>query len=55
MITKALGAAWAFFLDAFSFLFVIAALWRLPDPPPFPPPGPEGAASGARSARVSRT
>ncbi|MBZ5640207.1 MAG: MFS transporter [Acidobacteriia bacterium] len=33
MITKALGAAWAFFLDAFSFLFVIAALWRVPDPP----------------------
>jgi MFS family permease len=34
MITKTLGAASAFFLDAFSFLFVIAALWRLPDPPP---------------------
>ena len=33
VLTKALGAAWAFFLDAFSFLFVIAALWRLPDPP----------------------
>ena len=33
MITKALGAAWAFFLDAFSFLFVIAALWKVPDPP----------------------
>jgi MFS family permease len=33
LITKALGAAWAFFLDAFSFLFVIAALWRVPDPP----------------------
>ena len=32
-ITKALGAAWAFFLDAFSFLFVIAALWKVPDPP----------------------
>jgi|KBSSwiStaDraftv2_1062776.scaffolds.fasta_scaffold06483_6 MFS family permease len=36
MVTKALGAAWAFFLDAFSFLFVIAALWRLPDPPRSP-------------------
>ena len=36
MITKALGAAWAFFLDAFSFLFVIAALWRVPDPPRSP-------------------
>jgi MFS family permease len=34
MITKTLGAASAFFLDAFSFLFVIAALWRLPDPSP---------------------
>ena len=33
LIVKALGAAWAFFIDAFSFLFVIAALWRLPDPP----------------------
>jgi MFS family permease len=30
---KALGMAWAFFLDAISFLFIIAALWRLPDPP----------------------
>jgi MFS family permease len=35
-ITKALGAAWAFFLDAFSFLFVIAALWKVPDPPRAP-------------------
>jgi MFS family permease len=30
---KALGAAWAFFIDAISFLFIITALWRLPDPP----------------------
>jgi MFS family permease len=37
LIMKALGAAWAFFLDAFSFLFVIGALWKLPDPPPHPP------------------
>ena len=36
MITKSLGAAWAFFLDAISFLFVIAALWRVPDPPRAP-------------------
>jgi MFS family permease len=36
MITKALGAAWALFLDAFSFLFVIAALWVVPDPPRHP-------------------
>lgn len=33
-LMKALGAAWAFFLDAVSFLFVIAALWVVPDPPP---------------------
>jgi MFS family permease len=30
---KAFGAAWAFFIDAVSFLFIIGALWRLPDPP----------------------
>src|SRR5262245_61310124 len=35
-ITKALGAAWAFLLDAVSFLFVIAALWFVPDPPKAP-------------------
>lgn len=33
VVIKALGLAWAFFLDAVSFLFIIAALWRLPDPP----------------------
>jgi MFS family permease len=33
LVIKALGAAWAFILDAVSFLFVIAALWTLPDPP----------------------
>ena len=33
LIVKTLGTAWAFIIDAFSFLFVIAALWRLPDPP----------------------
>ena len=32
-IVRSLGAATAFFIDAVSFLFVIAALWRLPDPP----------------------
>lgn len=36
MITKALGAASAFLLDALSFLFVIAALWVVPDPPVTP-------------------
>ena len=40
MITKAFGAAWAFFLDAFSFLFVIAALLRVPDPPSAPSAAP---------------
>src|SRR5579871_237331 len=29
------GMAWAFFGDAFSFLFIIGALWKLPDPPKF--------------------
>jgi len=33
LVIKNLGAAWAFVLDAISFLFVIAALWTLPDPP----------------------
>jgi len=43
-ITKTLGAAWAFFLDAFSFLFVIAALWSVPDRarPPAPAQGRPG-------------
>lgn len=35
-IIKALGVAWAFFIDAISFLFIIAALIKLPDPPPNP-------------------
>jgi len=30
---KTLGVAWAFFADAISFLFIIGALWKLPDPP----------------------
>lgn len=32
-VIKKLGLAWAFFLDAISFLFIIGALWKLPDPP----------------------
>ena len=32
-VIKTLGLAWAFFLDAISFLFIIGALWKLPDPP----------------------
>lgn len=35
-IIKALGVAWAFFIDAISFLFIIGALIQLPDPPPNP-------------------
>jgi len=35
-VIKALGVAWAFFVDAISFLFIIGALWKLPDPPPSP-------------------
>ncbi len=33
LFIKAFGTAWAFFLDAVSFLFIIGALWKLPDPP----------------------
>jgi MFS family permease len=32
LLVKMFGSAWAFFVDAVSFLFVIGALWRLPDP-----------------------
>jgi MFS family permease len=32
-VIKTLGTAWAFFVDAISFLFIIGALWKLPDPP----------------------
>lgn len=32
-VIKKLGIAWAFFVDAISFLFIIGALWKLPDPP----------------------
>lgn len=43
LLIKALGMAWAFFLDAISFLFIIAALWILPDPPAAQHPGPRKA------------
>jgi len=33
LVIQALGVAWAFVLDAISFLFIIGALWKLPDPP----------------------
>jgi len=32
-VIKTVGVAWAFFVDAISFLFIIGALWKLPDPP----------------------
>lgn len=32
-VIKSVGLAWAFFVDAISFLFIIGALWKLPDPP----------------------
>jgi len=35
-VIKTLGVAWAFFVDAISFLFIIGALWKLPDPPQSP-------------------
>ena len=35
-VMQALGVAWAFFIDAISFLFIIGALWKLPDPPKSP-------------------
>jgi MFS family permease len=37
-VVRKFGAAWAFFLDGLSFLFIIAALWTLPDAPRAPSP-----------------
>ena len=36
IIVKSFGLGWAFIVDAVSFLFMIAAIWRLPDPPRSP-------------------
>jgi MFS family permease len=33
LFIKAFGTAWALLIDAVSFLFIIGALWALPDPP----------------------
>jgi MFS family permease len=33
MVVKMFGTAMAFIIDAISFLFIIGALWKLPDPP----------------------
>jgi MFS family permease len=41
VIMKSLGAAWAFLLDSFSFLFLIAALWKIPDINPSKPGVPK--------------
>jgi MFS family permease len=35
-VIKKLGMMWAFVIDAVSFLFIIAALWTIPDPPKHP-------------------
>jgi len=43
LMIKALGLAWAFFLDAISFLFIIAALAALPDPARAQAAGPKKA------------
>jgi len=47
LFIKVFGTAWAFFIDAVSFLFIIGALWRLPDPP--------SAAAGAPRRNVLRS
>jgi hypothetical protein len=39
---KAFCTAWVFFIDAVSFLFIIGALWRLPDPPSAAAGAPRG-------------
>ena len=33
LVIKSFGVAWAFLIDAVSFVFMLAAIWRLPDPP----------------------
>ena len=40
LFIRAFGVAWAFFIDAVSFLFIVGALWRLPDPPRIAPGSP---------------
>ena len=42
MIIKAFGIAWAFFIDAFSFLFVLAPIYTLPRTKLTPKPRAEG-------------
>jgi hypothetical protein len=40
LFIRAFGNAWAFFLDGVSFLAILGALWRLPDPPVVATAGP---------------
>jgi hypothetical protein len=42
LFIKAFGTAWALFIDAVSFLFIVGALWALPDPPEATPGAPPG-------------
>jgi len=42
MVIRAFGTAWAFIIDAISFLFVFAPIWGLPRTKPAPKPRAEG-------------
>ena len=42
IVIKALGIAWAFFIDALSFLFILAPIYTLPRTVPTPKPRAEG-------------
>jgi len=42
MVIKAVGVAWAFLIDAFSFLFILAPIYMLPRTKPTPKPRAEG-------------
>jgi MFS family permease len=59
IVLKALGAAWAFFLDAASFVAILAALWTLPDPPAKPKSAKQpiwrSIVDGIRSVRSDRS
>src|SRR5262249_7754414 len=41
-VIRALGTAWAFFIDALSFLFILAPIYGLPRTKPVPKPRAEG-------------
>src|SRR5262249_28515294 len=42
IVIKTLGTAWAFIIDAVSFLFILAPIWGLPRTKPVSQPRPEG-------------